>query len=126
MMLEEVMDVLMPGCQEAGVPSFNGIGGISYLEMRDVLLVSSLRQWAEAFAYKLRVSEEEITKSFDANDFRLIRDAILEIYFSHPAVVKAVRKVEGPLFPAGAEVEQIDPELLEAVFCRGKIYREAI
>lgn len=126
MTLEEIMEVLLPGCPDAGFPSFNGIGGIKHLEVRDAPLVSSLRRWAEPFGSEAQASPEEIAKSFDANDFRRIRDSILEIYFSDPKVVRAIRNVDGPLFPAGADVEQIDFDLLDAVFRRGKIYRDIL
>lgn len=123
MTLEEAMEILLPGSPEDECPSFIGIGGIGMLMARDRDFLVQLRQWAEHIGARQEVTEEELVLSFDANDFRVIRDALLEIYFSHPAVVKAVRGSDAPLFPAGADVVQIDFEMLGPVFERGEIFR---
>lgn len=124
MTLEEAMDILLPRVPEQNCPGFTGIGGIARLAARDQDFVVRLRQWAGQFASAQDVPVEALIRSFEASDFRAIRDAILEIYFSHPAVVKAVRGTDGPLFPVGAEVAQIDFDLLGPVFERGEIFRK--
>lgn len=124
MSLEEAMDILLPGVPEEKCPSFSGIDGIARLAGRDRSLLVQLQQWAEHLGPLQQVTEEEVIRSFEANDFRAIRDALLEIYFSHPAVVRAVRGSDAPLFPSGADVGQIDFEMLAPVFERGEIFRK--
>lgn len=124
MTLEEVMNILLPCSPEKGCPSFIGIGGIALLMARDREFLLQLQQWAECIGATQEVTEEEVIRSFDANDFRVIRDTLLEIYFSHPAVIMAVRGSDAPLFPSGADVAQIDFDMLEPVFERGEIFRK--
>ncbi len=124
MTLEEAMNILLPGTPEENCPGFTGIGGIDRLAARDQDFVVRLQQWAEQFAPAQDVAAEALIRSFEASDFRAIRDAMLEIYFSHPAVVRAVRGTDAPLFPTGAEVAQIDFDLLGPVFERGEIFRK--
>lgn len=124
MTLEEAFAILLPGSPEQECLSFIDIGGIALLMARDREFFVQLQHWAEHIGAPQEVTEEELVRSFDANDFRVIRDTLLEIYFSHPAVVKAVRGSDAPLFPVGANVAQIDFEMLGPVFKRGEIFRK--
>lgn len=124
MTLEDALDILLPGLPERNCPSFTGISGIAALAARDNGFVARLQQWVRDLPVSEQMSEDALIRSFEVNDFRAIRDAILEIYFSHPAVVKAVRGTSGPLFPTGADVEHIDFDMLRPVFERGEVFRK--
>lgn len=87
-----------------------------------IAVLDSTRKSAPSFDDDLlgRIDTDPRLRSFS----RIMSIVIMQAYYQHPSVLRALGLASRPPFPQGHEVESGDWSLLEPVQQRGSIYRE--
>ena len=118
MMLEELIDKMIPGDIEKQFPRFSDI-----LTLENVLMS---RSFIDELQFLLKqkgdlLQEEDVNvllKWLRKQNYAAIKDLelkVLEAYFSHPEVIRKLSNGASTLFPHQRFLPEIDFELLEPV-----------
>ena len=134
--LKALLNLMIPSSDFYKMPSGADIGFEKTLDSEDWDWLSSglLRLNAESFTryakkfYLTQISEQrpviESLNSLLRPFFNRLIKKLVEFYYQHEEVKKALGLREGPHFPDGYLVDEGDLTLLESVYERTKIYRE--
>lgn len=129
-----LIEKMIPEAIEAGLPGINHKNFFRQLEER-----GELEQFFFQFTELIKSVEEKTNLDFsqfalneflENKDFKkgLTKDlgvVLLDHYYLMPEVRKHYSQNIPAPFPKGNNVEALDLELLERVYLRGKLYREA-
>lgn len=113
--VSQLLNAMFPGDEARGLPAFSSLGETISVTFEDVGyfdLELSLK------AYSPGVDVNEVLRSLRANDFDLVKSFVgkaLDVYFTHPSVILALKQGEVTLFPNQQILEDIDYNLLEQV-----------
>lgn len=113
--VSQLLDAMFPGDKARGLPSFSSLGGTASVTFGDVGYFDfelSLK------AYSSAMDVNEVLRFLRADDFDLVQSFVckaLDVYFTHPIVIGALRQDESTLFPNHQIIEDIDYNLLEQV-----------
>lgn len=136
--LNIIIDTMLPGDPELGMPNASSIIFIDYLERHNIVDV------ADEFVSMLdKVCGDKFSQSFidlDATQkmqainacklvnvrvFSSLVTHLLRAYYTSQSVLMRISAGSIPPFPQGNSLPQDDWSILEPVYERGKIYREA-
>lgn len=135
--LKAIIDTMLPGDPELGMPSASEIDFDVYLSQHRI------ENLANEFIQMLnKVCEEKYGQVFDELDGKIKMQAInscklvnvrlfsdlvghlLKAYYTSPYVLAKIGAGSIPPFPQGNSIEQDDWSILESVYDRGRMYRE--
>ena len=119
------------------MPGANDIGFFSYMHNENILLFiqegliriihESHNHYGRKFSALSVAEQSELVNGLKRVLFRFINNLtthVVQCYYQHDDVLKAIGLEARPPFPKGYEVEEGDVLLLEPVYYRGKIYRD--
>ncbi len=135
--LQTILTLIIPSSLDGKIPSAADVGFINYLDnniqiswLQEGLLKiieESQKKYGKAFLDLSSSDQSELIdnlkRSFLKFFNRLTTEAI-KCYYQHDTVLDAIGVDAHPPFPNGQILEEGDLSLLEAVYLRGKIYRD--
>ena len=135
--LTSLLNLIIPASEDGKMPGASDIGFIDYINNEKLLSLiqegliriidESNNQYGQEFS-ALSVAEQlEIVNGLKRVLFRFFTDLttqVVQCYYQHDDILKAIGLDARPPFPKGYDVEEGDILLLEPVFLRGKIYRD--
>ena len=113
--VSQLLDAMFPGDEARGLPTFSSLDETESVTFADVGYFDfelSLK------AYSPGMDVNEVLRLLRANDFDLVQSFVgkaLDVYFTHPIVILALKQDEVTLFPNQRILEDIDYNLLEQV-----------
>ena len=135
--LQMLLILIIPSSEDGKMPSAAAVGFINYLDnniqiswLQEGLLKiieESQKKYGKAFLDLSNLEQSELIdnlkRSFLKFFNRLTTEAI-KCYYQNDTVLDAIGVDARPPFPSGQILEEGDLSLLEAVYLRGKIYRD--
>lgn len=135
--LHVIIDALLPGDPELGVPSASSIDFDAYLEWHDLadLAYEFVKMLDNVCSDKFSMSfiDLDATQKMQAiNACKLVNVRVfsslvghlLRAYYTNTSVLNKIGAGSVPPFPHGNSMKEDDWSILEPVFERGKIYKE--
>ena len=135
--LHVIIDALLPGDPELGVPSASSIDFDTYLERHDLVDLSHefVKVLDNVCSDKFSMSfiDLDATQKMQAiNACKLVNVRVfsslvthlLRAYYTSPSVLIRIGAGSIPPFPQGNSLAQDDWSILEPVYERGQVYRE--
>jgi len=133
--LTSLLDLIIPASEDGKMPGASDIVFIDYTNNENLLSLiqegliriidESNNQYGQEFS-ALSVAEQlEIVNGLKRILLRFFTDLttqVVQCYYQHDDILKAIGLDARPPFPKGYDVEEGDILLLEPVFLRGKIY----
>ena len=113
--VSQLLDAMFPGDEVRGLPAFSSLGETASSTFVDV------GYFDVALALKACSPEADVNdvlKLLRGKDFDLLQSFIgkaLDVYFTHPIVIGALKQGEITLFPNQRILEDIDYDLLDQV-----------
>ena len=133
--LTSLLNLIIPASEDGKMPGANDVVDFSFINNENLLSLikegliriidESNNQYGQEFS-ALSVAEQlEIVNGLKRKLFRFFTDLttqVVQYYYQHDDILKAIGLDARPPFPKGYDVEEGDILLLEPVFLRGKIY----
>ena len=132
-----LLNLIIPASEDGKMPGANDVGFLSYINNENVLsfikegliriIDESHNHYDQEFSALSDVQQSEIVNGLKRELFRFFKNLtthVVQCYYQHDDVLKAIGLEARPPFPKGYEVEEGDILLLESVYYRGKIYRD--
>ena len=113
--VSQLLNAMFPGDEARGLPAFSGLGETISVTFEDV---GYFDLELSVKAYSPGMDVNEVLRLLRANDFDLVQSFVgkaLDVYFTHPIVILALKQDEVTLFPNQRILEDIDYNLLEQV-----------
>ncbi len=137
-MLSAITNTMLPGDANLGMPSASEAGVQSYFAQHGLVALSddftqllegvALAKLGQAFL-SLDVAERlqaiNACKLTNVRLFSAFLTHVLRAYYTAPAISRLIGAGSVPPFPSGNDLAQDDWSVLEAVYERGQVYREA-
>lgn len=137
--LQAIVEVVLPGDSELGMPSAAAIGYEDYLSryrLQDVsdsfvVMLESVCQQRYGRAFVDLDLEQKLLsinacKLINVRVFSAFVSHLFKAYYTSPEVLMRIGAGSVPPFPSGNPLENDDWGILEPVFNRGKIYRDVM
>jgi hypothetical protein len=135
--LQVIIDAMLPGDPELGMPYASSIDFEAYLELHDLVGVADefVRMLDKVCGYKFSVPFIDLApeqkmqainacKLVDVRVFSALVGHLLRAYYTSPTVLRRIGAGSIPPFPQGNSLPQDDWSILEPVYERGQVYRE--
>ena len=135
--LTALLNLIIPASEDGKMPGANDVGFFSYINNENVLsfikegliriIDESHNHYDREFSALSVAQQSELVNGLKRVLFRFIKNLtthVVQCYYQHDDVLKAIGLEARPPFPKGYEVEEGDILLLESVYYRGKIYRD--
>ena len=119
------------------MPGANDIGFFSYMHNENILLFiqegliriidESHNHYSREFSALSVAEQSELVNGLKRILFRFFNNLttqVVQCYYQHDDILKAIGLDARPPFPKGYLLEEGDLTLLEPVYLRGKIYRD--
>ena len=135
--LNTLLNLIIPPSEDGKMPGAADIGFLAYIDNNNIL------SWTQEGLFNIvEESHNKYGKEFselkNSNQMRLIDSLkpkfskffncltteVIQCYYQHEDVLEAIGLEARPPFPKGHILEEGDLTLLEAVYLRGKIYRD--
>jgi len=135
--LHVIIDALLPGDSELGMPSASSIDFVAYLGRHNIVDI------ADEFVSMLdKVCDEKFSVSFidlgatqkmqaintcklvNVRVFSSLVTHLLRAYYTSPGILMRIGAGSIPPFPQGNSLSPDDWSILEPVYERGQVYRE--
>lgn len=136
--LHLIIDTLLPGDHDLGMPSASQIDFDTFLEQKNLVtlahdfvdMVDELCVQKHSLGFEHLPPEQRLQminacKLVDVRLFTEMVSQLLRAYYTAPGVLVAIGAGSVPPFPEGHALESDDWTLLEPVHVRGPFYREA-
>jgi hypothetical protein len=136
--LKTVIDTMLPGDPVLGMPSASTIDFEIYLKQHKLNQLSfdfikMLDKVCEEKKGMAFIDLDEVNKMQAINDCKLVDVRVfsamvghlLKAYYTDPAVLIKIKSGSVPPFPNGNPIEEDDWSILEPVYERGRVFREA-
>ncbi len=137
-MFAAVINTMLPGDVSLGMPTASEVGVQSYFEQHGlVAVVADFTQLLESVALAkcgqafLSLDEAGRLQAINACKLANVRlfstflTQVLRAYYTAPEILRLIGAGSVPPFPSGNELAQDDWSMLELVYERGQVYREA-
>ena len=137
-MLSVIIDTILPGDVSLGMPPASEAGVQSYFAQHDLAaLVNEFTQLLEGVALAkcgqaflsldvaARLQAINACKLANMSLFSSFLSQVLRAYYTAPGILRLIGAGSVPPFPSGNELAQDDWSMLEVVYERGQLYREA-
>ena len=135
--LNVIVDAMLPGDPELGMPSASTIEFEVYLEQHDLvdiayefvaMLDKVCSEKFSVFFIELDAAQKiqaiNACKLVDVRVFSTLVGQLLRAYYTSPSVLMRIGAGSIPPFPQGNSLSQDDWSILEPVYERGQVYRE--
>ena len=135
--LTALLNLIIPASEDGKMPGANDVGFFSYINNENVLsfikegliriIDESHNHYDREFSALSVAQQSELVNGLKRVLFRFFKNLtthVVQCYYQHDDVLKAIGLEARPPFPKGYEVEEGDILLLESVYYRGKIYRD--
>jgi hypothetical protein len=137
-MLPAIINTMLPGDTHLGMPPASKVGVQSYFAQHGlVALVDDFTQLLEGVALAkfgqaflsldmdARLQAINACKLANVRLFSAFLTHVLRAYYTAPAILRLIGAGSVPPFPSGNDLAQDDWSMLEVVYERGQVYREA-
>ena len=131
MQLIDIIDILIPGDTELGLPCFSYIAESQFNKNTDLIDSVNLILIKFQDTHTPNLDASYVTKTFvsffmneNAEVFKEFKLLILDLYFKSETVLDKLGYDVKPLFPTGQLLPDNNFDLLVDVYHRGKIWRE--
>ncbi len=135
--LQTLLNLIIPSSEDGKMPSATEVGFLNYLNKNKQIswiqegllkiIEESQKKYGKNFQ-KLSSSEQSelidnLKRSF-LKFFNRLTTEVIKCYYQNDTVLDGIGVDAHPPFPNGQILEEGDLSLLEAVYLRGKIYRD--
>lgn len=137
-MLHAIVNTMLPGDVDLGMPPASEAGIQSYFSQnRLVELIDDFTRLLEGVALDKcgqaflrldvasRLQAINACKLVNVRLFSTFLTHVLRAYYTTPAILRSIGAGSVPPFPSGNDLAQDDWSMLEVVYERGQVYREA-
>lgn len=137
--LQVIIDAMLPGDPELGMPCASSIDFEAYLERHDLVGVAHefVRMLDKVCGDKFSLSFVDLDpeqrmlavnacKLVNVKVFSAMVGHLLRAYYTSPLVLGRIGAGSVPPFPQGNSLPQDDWSILEPVYERGQVYREIL
>ena len=135
--LNTLLNLIIPPSEDGKMPGAADIGFLAYIDNNNILswtqeglfniVDESHNKYGKEFS-KLKNSDQmkliDSLRSKFSKFFNRLTTEVIQCYYQHDDVLEAIGLEARPPFPKGHILEEGDLTLLEAVYLRGKIYRD--
>jgi len=135
--LQTLLTLIIPSSKDGKMPSAADVGFINYVDnnihsswLQDGLLKiieESQKKYGKIFSDLSSAEKSELIENLKRSFlkfFNRLTTETIKCYYQHDTVLDAIGIDPRPPFPNGQILEEGDLSLLEAVYLRGKIYRD--
>ena len=135
--LTSLLNLIIPASEDGKMPGASDIGFIDYINNENQLSLiqegliriidETNNQYCQEFSALSVADQLTIVNVLKRELFRFFTDLttqVVQYYYQHNDIQKAMGLDARPPFPNGQILEEGDLSLLEAVYLRGKIYRD--
>ena len=132
-----ILNLIIPPSEDGKMPGAADVGFLAYIQNENIfpwireglinIIEESHNKYSQEFS-SLSGSEqtqfiEKLRRRF-LQFFNRLTTQVIQCYYQHDDVLKAIGLEARPPFPQGYLLEEGDLTLLEPVYLRGKIYRD--